>query len=87
MLVKLRFYYRACDFAQNGVSVEKVTMILQPVKSDVSFEMQQILYQNVGEEEGAWRPKLKLSGDFSVKIITPLGPKNSKNSKRTMYLV
>ena len=42
MFMKLSFYYSACDSTQNGVQVEKVTMIFQP---DVSFKQRQILYQ------------------------------------------
>ena len=45
MFVKLRFYYRARDSAQNGGQVEKVTTILRPVRSNASLKPRQILYQ------------------------------------------
>ena len=46
MLIKLSFYYRACDSAQNGVHSKGVTMNLRPVKSDGSFKLWYILYKN-----------------------------------------
>ena len=38
-------YYRTHDSTQNGVQVEKVMMILWPVRSIASFKPQLILYQ------------------------------------------
>ena len=37
MFVKLSFYYRAHDSAQNGVHSKKIIMSLWPVRSDGSF--------------------------------------------------
>ena len=68
MFVKLRFYYRARDSAQNGGLVEKVTMILQPVRSNVSFKPQQILYQ----KHAYLRVKKKEPGDQSLNLVKTL---------------
>ena len=45
MLMKVSFYHRALDSAQNGVFNETIVMSLQPVRSDRNFKLWQILYK------------------------------------------
>ena len=42
IFVKLRFYYRTHDSAQNGVQVEMFVMILWPVRNNANFKPQLI---------------------------------------------
>ena len=89
MFVKLRFYYRARDSAQNGVQVEKVP---STCKERCKVKPRQILYQKqaylrVKKESGDQREYTCTNLVAILKIITPLDPRNSKNSKRIVYLV
>ena len=40
------FYYKWCDSKQNDVHNNKIVLSLQPVKSNRSLKLQQILYKN-----------------------------------------
>ena len=57
-LRKTKFYYRTCDFAQNGVQVEKFMTTLRPIRGDASFKPQLILYLRktrlFESAEGVW---------------------------------
>ena len=92
MLVKQRFYYRACNSPQDDVLAEKIVMILWPVRRDRSFKPTWILYKErtyfgMKKESGELRLPTFTNLAMILKSITLLDPRNSKNSKRTPYLL
>ena len=90
IFVKLSFYYRTYNSVQNGVQVEKFMTILLPVRSKASFKSKLILYKKHGyifeSEKGVWQPKSLLLQTWR-RFWTPLDPRNSENSKRTLYIL
>ena len=92
MLVKQSSCCRARDSEQNGAQVDKFSMSSWRVRSDASLKIGRFLYK----KHAIWGRRRSLASKGSLlqqsqwwflKIITPLDPRNSKNSKRTTFLV
>ena len=85
MLMKQRYYYRACDSAQDGVLSKKIVMSLRPVRSDRSYKLRQILneehtYFGMRKESGKQREPTFTNSVTILKNITLLYSRGSENS-------
>ena len=88
---KTKFYYSSRDPAQNSVHSKKIMIEFSACKERYKFQtttdfIQKRAYFGMKKESGKQRESVSTNLAAILKIITPLDPKNSKISRRTIVL-